>query len=250
MKKSDDRIAIWQETYGQYLANALRWLEVWRFEARGDGPRELTYQELKWRCGGDLSFDGEAYAMSNGVAEVIAHMGTPGLLQVASATELDEVLGPLPRLDYELACQIAGTNKAAGRKLPRCLEPFAGELARQAKRPRGRDEEALLLTRTLARWGVDRAVGLGLAQGRTRSDKARNPRGDRAPCATELVVSCFVSAGWTHITYNMVNEAWQAQRHRGNDGRKLTVKSHAPVHTLRFSELDQLLKQLPEFAQV
>lgn len=249
LRNSGHPVASWKETYGKPLINALRWIEAWRKEARDGLPREITYQELMWRCSGDLLFDGHAYVMAEGVAQTIARMGTPGLLRVTSATELDDTLGPLPRLDYELACHIARTNRVAGRSLERCLEPFASELARQARRPRGRDEEALLLTRALARWGVDRAIGLGLAQGRTRAEKARKPRSDRAPSATELAVACFATAGWGHITYNMVNEAWQAHRHRGSDDRKLSVKSHAAAVELRFKELDSILKQLPEFTR-
>src|SRR6056297_3516315 len=131
----EDPVAKWWVECGNPLKNALRWIAVWRLEARDGNPREITYQEFDLRCTGHLVFDGEAYVMGEGVAEqVIARLGRPGLAHVMEATGTHADLELVSRLHYELACHIATTNKMAGRQLPEALVPFATEIASPVKR--------------------------------------------------------------------------------------------------------------------
>lgn len=235
----------WKNEYGEPLLNALCWIARWRMEAREDKPREITYQEFYFRVKGALRFDGRGYQMEIGVAEVIAEMGSPGLLRATSSTELDSDLGPIPRLNYELARHVARTNSAAGIELPSRLRAFNAPVAKELKRGRGRDLEDLLLFRTLAWWGVDRAVKLGLHADKTR-ERAEKTRKDLPRPAAQLVADAFAGAGLGALfTYNSVVSAWEAHRHEGADDRKHMVKSQRQAIQRRFREIDELLAELP-----
>jgi hypothetical protein len=238
----------WKQKYGEPLENALRWIARWRMEARCGVPREITYQEFYFRATGALTFDGDAYVMSDGVADVIANSGMPGLLWVSRSPKSNSDFGTIPRLSYELARHIVRTNKAANVQLPECLQPFAEILTEELPRGRGGDNENRILFRTLACWGVSRAVKFGLKPGKNRFEAIR-PHKQKTLSGAELVADVFCSSGLGHFgTYNSINEAWQALRHEGKNQRKLAVKSNADVYEYRFYEIDEQIKGLPPYS--
>jgi hypothetical protein len=270
--KHGDPVAVWWETCGHPLRNALCWVEKWRHEAREDDPREITYQEFAFRCARHLVFVGEAYVLADGLSEVIAEMGTEGLKRVISATETEKNFGPVPRLNYELACHIAQTNQRAGRDLHRSLVPFASTIATPVKRGRGRSLEDIHLFRTLAWWAVDRGVKLRLKPGKTRERSAQRPKKNKkTKSAIELTSECFQQSPVHWGSYDNVNEAWQAHRHKKQKSWMLKLKLNAPVYKRgcdntekgrcddiekgrcdknekgRFKHIDDLVAQLPKY---
>lgn len=239
----------WRKRYGDPLLNALRWIAHWRLEARSEEPRELTYQEFEFRARGYLSFDGKLYQMVEGLPETVATMATPGLLRSTSNTEMDTDFGPVPRLNYELAQHIMRTNLSAGVALPKLLQAFSDDNAPDLRRPRGRDQEEKRLFRTLAWWGVDRGVNLGLRVTVNRSPAPRRAAKTQKT-AVELVFDMFQRAGLgNNFTRNSIVAAWEAHRHQGANDRKLAERANTAVYRRRFEEMDKLLRMLPPFPE-
>ncbi len=237
-----DPVGLWQEIVGDPLINALKWIDLWRKEATGGRTRELTYQEFCFRANGHLTFDGKVYRLTEGLAEVIAQMGSEGLIRADSKTALAKNLVPVPALHYELARHIARTNRAVGLELPKSLRVYADDTAQDLQRGKGGDQEKRILFRHLAWWATDRAVKLGLKVDRSRASN------EATQCAAQLVADAFFAASLgNEFTYNSVIAAWEAHRHTGSDQRKLKIKIHNAAYQRHFFELDELVGKLSLF---
>lgn len=247
-EEEDDPVDVWQRAYGDPLLNALKWIAHWRFEERPDIPRELTYQEFSFRAHGYLWFDAGCYRMSSGIAEAIAKMGEPGFLRATGGDKTNANKGPIPRLNYELACHIARTNEQSGGPIPECLRKFSSSDNGDLLRERGGDLEKLLLFKTLSWWAVDRAARLEIQVDRNR-EPAVGRAGFGRETAAELVSGLFSQAGLGHFTKNSVIEAWEPHKHTGSNDRKLTIKSNYPIYVIRFEEVDKLIGLLPTFLE-
>lgn len=256
----------WLADVGELLKTALSEMRNWSLEGGRTNPRSIGRLELVARTDGNLEFDGTGYILEDGLAHVIAHLAQSFETEPnTDAGQSDQarssiVLGST--IAFDLARQIADLNEKAGYPVHEDIRPFGTKVSNALQRPKGRgeDSESRILRNRLMAWAIQRGVDLGLKPSKNRAS-ARNPHSNKPPCAADLVVEIFKTAGCVSVTYNMVLSAYRDLHYGGStredqhkfrqenpnpNQRRLLQSTNLKAVEHQFDQLDDILPRLQE----